>query len=255
MSGLRQRGSRIAARGLVDNLFYSAAGRWNLYRCTRCPSAYLDPRPNEASIGKVYDVYYTHATGRAREEQRASGGLRGLKLALTHGYVNARFGTRRQPSSPLGIWVARLSPLRRQKRDAEFRFLPRPGPDQCLLDVGCGNGDYLRNAVDAGWQAVGIDADEKAVEVARQRRFEARLGGIELFAGQAACFDAITLSHVLEHLHDPAMFPRAVHRLLKSGVWCSSTRRISRVAERGAGASTGGVWKHPGTWPSSAGRR
>lgn len=221
-------------RDLFDNVFFSAAGRWNLYRCTRCHSAYLDPRPDEASIGKAYEVYYTHATGRAREERRASGGLRALKLALTHGYVNARYGTRRQPSSPLGTWVARLSPVRRQKRDAEFRFLPRPGPGQRLLDVGCGNGDYLRNAGDAGWQAVGIDADEKAVEVARQQGLEARLGGIELFAGQADCFDAITLSHVLEHLHDPAMFLRAVHRLLKPGgvVFVDTPNIESRGARR-----------------------
>lgn len=209
-------GRELLHRGLVDNVFFSAAGRWNLYRCTRCQSAYLDPRPNEASIGKAYDVYYTHASDHARKERRSSsGGLRMLKLALTHGYVNGRYGTRREPSSSLGFWLARLLPLRRQKRDAEFRFLPRPSPGQCLLDIGCGNGDYLRNAGDAGWRAVGIDADDKAVDVARRRGLDARLGGIDLFAGQVECFDAITLSHVLEHLHDPAMFLRDVHRLLK----------------------------------------
>ena len=172
---------------------------------------------NEARIGRAYAVYYTHASGRAREERRSAGGLRSLKLALPHGYVNARYGTQRQPSSPLGVWLARLTPLRRQKRDAECRFLPRPTRGQRLLDVGCGNRDYLRHASDAGWQAVGIDADEKAVDVARPRGLEARLGGIELFAGQTACFEAITLSHVLEHLHDPERFLRAVHRLLQPG--------------------------------------
>ncbi len=227
-------GRELLHRELVDNVFLSAAGRWNLYLCTRCHSAYLDPRPNEASIGRAYAVYYTHASGRVREQRRASGGLRSLKLALTHGYVNARYGTQRQPSSPLGAWLARLSPLRRQKRDAEFRFLPRPDPGQRLLDVGCGNGDYLRNAVDAGWQAVGIDADEVAVDVARQRGLEAQLGGIELFAAQAACFDAITLSHVLEHVHDPVMFLRAVHRLLKPGgvVFVDTPNIQSRGARR-----------------------
>ena len=227
-------GRELLHRDLVDNVFFSAAGRWNLYRCTRCHSAYLDPRPDEASIGRAYDVYYTHAAGRAREERRAAGGMRALKLALTHGYVNARYGTRRQPSSPLAIWLARLSPVWRQKRDAEFRFLPRPLPGQRLLDVGCGNGDYLRNAGDAGWEAVGIDADERAVDIARQRGLDARPGGIESFAGQAGCFDAITLSHVLEHLHDPATFLRAVHRLLKPGgvVFVDTPNIQSRGARR-----------------------
>jgi len=210
-------GREMLHQDLVDNVFFAAAGRWSLYRCTHCHSAYLDPRPNEASIGKAYGVYYTHSTDHARGERRAPSGLRALKLALTHGYVNARYGTQRQPASPLGVWVARLSPVRRQKRDAEFRFLPRPSPGQRLLDVGCGNGDYLRHAGDAGWQAVGIDADEKAVDVARRRGLDARLGGIELFADEAECFDAVTLSHVLEHLHDPARLLRAAHRLLKPG--------------------------------------
>lgn len=221
-------------QNLVDNVFFTAAGRWNLHRCTRCQSAYLDPRPNEASIGKAYGVYYTHSADHSRGKRHASGGLRSLKRALTHGYVNARYGTRRQPASRLGVWVARISPMRRQKRDAEFRYLPKPDTGQRLLDVGCGNGDYLANAADAGWQVVGIDADPAAVAVATQRGLDARLGGIELFAEQSSCFDAITLSHVLEHLHDPVGLLRAVHRLLKPGgvVFIDTPNIQSRGARR-----------------------
>jgi SAM-dependent methyltransferase len=43
------------------------------------------------------------------------------------------------------------------------------------------------------------------------------VAGIDLFTGESGCFDAITLSHVLEHLHDPRQFIHAVHRLLKPG--------------------------------------
>ncbi|MDE1894806.1 MAG: class I SAM-dependent methyltransferase [Xanthomonadaceae bacterium] len=227
-------GRELLHRDLVDSVFCAAAGRWTLYRCTRCLSAYLDPRPSQASIGRAYAVYYTHATERGREARRPAGGLRALGLALSHGYVNARYGTRRQPSSRLGPWLAPLLPTRRQKRDAEFRFLPRPRPGQRLLDVGCGNGDYLRHAADAGWRAVGIDADQQAVDVARQRGMDARLGGIELFAGQAGCFDAITLSHVLEHVHEPAEFLQAVHRLLRPGgvVFLDTPNIQSRGARR-----------------------
>lgn len=199
---------------LGDNVFFVAPGRWNLYRCSRCSSAYLDPRPNKASIGRAYGVYYTHAV---RPQRHRTGLLRHLQLALTNGYLNAHYGTRRRPASRLGIWVARMLPVRRQKRDAEFRFLPKPPGGQRLLDIGCGNGDFLANARDAGWDAIGIDADPEAVVIARQRGLDVSTGSIELFAGQTDCFDAITLSHVLEHLHDPGQMMRAVHRLLKPG--------------------------------------
>jgi 2-polyprenyl-3-methyl-5-hydroxy-6-metoxy-1,4-benzoquinol methylase len=227
-------GRQLLHRDLVDNVFFTAAGRWSLYRCTRCHSAFLDPRPDQASIGRAYGVYYTHDAKPSRDERKPPRGLRALKLALTHGYTNTHFGTRREPVSRLGLWLARVSPLRRQKRDAEFRYLPRPDPGQRLLDVGCGNGDYLANAADAGWQATGVDADEQAVAVASQRGLDARVGGIELFAGEAGCFDAVTLSHVLEHLHDPAALLHAVQRLLKPGgvVFIDTPNIDSRGARR-----------------------
>jgi len=202
---------------LVDNAFFVAPGRWTLYRCMNCSSAYLDPRPSEASIGKAYGVYYTHTVDGPRDTRGQPGAVRHLKMALTNGYLNSRYGTQRQPATWLGIWVAKLLPLRRQKRDAEFRYLPKPGPGQRLLDIGCGNGDFLANARDAGWEVLGIDTDPKAVAVAKQRGLDVRTGGIDLFAGGSGCFDAITLSHVLEHLHDPRQFIHAVHRLLKPG--------------------------------------
>ncbi|GAB2558011.1 hypothetical protein GCM10027065_31370 [Rhodanobacter koreensis] len=219
---------------LVDNAFFVAPGCWTLYRCMHCRSAYLDPRPSEASIGRAYGVYYTHTADGVRDTRSQRGAVRHLKMALTNGYLNSRYGTRRQPASGLGVWVAKILPLRRQKRDAEFRYLPKPGPGQRLLDIGCGNGDFLANARDAGWDVVGIDTDPKAVAVAKQRGLDVRVGGIDLFAGESDGFDAITLSHVLEHLHDPRQFIRAVHRLLKPGgvIFVDTPNIESRGARR-----------------------
>lgn len=227
-------GRELLQRDLVDNAFFVAPGRWTLYRCTHCRSAYLDPRPSEASIGKAYGVYYTHSVDGSRTTPGKPGIVNRLKQALNNGYVNSRYGTRRQPSSEHGAWLAKLLPLRRQKRDAEFRYLPKPRPGQRLLDIGCGNGDFLVNARDAGWDVVGIDPDAKAVAVAAQRGLEVGTGSIELFAGASGCFDAITLSHVLEHLHEPLPFIRSVHRLLKAdGVLFVDTPNIeSRGARR-----------------------
>jgi 2-polyprenyl-3-methyl-5-hydroxy-6-metoxy-1,4-benzoquinol methylase len=224
----------LLQQDLVDNAFFVAPGRWTLYRCTQCNSAYLDPCPTAASIGNAYGVYYTHSADGPRTTSNKPGIVRHLKLALTNGYVNSRYGTRRQPASRVGVWLAKVLPLRRQKRDAEFRYLPKPRPGQRLLDIGCGNGDFLVNARDAGWDVVGIDPDPKAVAAAKQRDLEVSVGSIELFATESGCFDAITLSHVLEHLHEPVQFIQAVHRLLKPGgvIFIDTPNIESRGARR-----------------------
>lgn len=202
---------------LVDNVFFVAAGYWQLYRCMQCRSAYLDPRPDAASIGKAYETYYTHtSTGERTESSKAS--VRGrLKRRLSNGYVNDRYGSARLPASVWGIRLARFLPRRRQKLDAAFRYLPKPRPGQKLLDIGCGNGDFLANARDAGWDVTGIDPDPKAVATAAQRGFDVRMGSVESLAELSNCFDAITISHVLEHVHCPGQIVRAIARLLKPG--------------------------------------
>jgi 2-polyprenyl-3-methyl-5-hydroxy-6-metoxy-1,4-benzoquinol methylase len=201
---------------LVDNVFFVAAGRWQLYRCMQCRSAYLDPRPDAASIGKAYEIYYTHVANGRKDSDMARNSKR-LKARLSNGYANDRYGTARQPASPWGKWLARFLPHQRQKLDAAFRYLPKPLPGQTLLDIGCGNGDFLANARDAGWKVAGIDPDPRAVATAAQRGFDVRVGSIESLEAMSDCFDAITISHVLEHVHCPREVVRAIARLLKPG--------------------------------------
>ena len=200
---------------LVDNVFFVAPGHWTLYRCAQCKNAYLDPRPDQASIGKAYGTYYTHAAGETRTGSGNSGPLHRLKLRLSNGYMNQRYGTRREPASQSGRWLAKLLPRQRQRLDVEFRYLPKPRVGQTLLDIGCGNGDFLLNAREAGWSVTGIDPDPKAVAVATQRGLDVSVGSVESLTGWSGCYDAITLSHVLEHVHEPRLVVQAIHRLLK----------------------------------------
>jgi SAM-dependent methyltransferase len=86
-----------------------------------------------------------------------------------------------------------------------------------VLDVGCGNGEFLRASSDAGWRSLGCDPDPKTVQRARAGGFEVRLGGIEAWADAGASFDAVTLNHVIEHLHDPLGEIAQAWRLLKPG--------------------------------------
>jgi predicted SAM-dependent methyltransferase len=63
----------------------------------------------------------------------------------------------------------------------------------------------------------GLEPDPKAAEVARQRGVEVTVGTVDMLTSDANCFDVITLSHVIEHVHEPKQLLQAVHRLLKPG--------------------------------------
>src|SRR3546814_10135396 len=54
------------------------------------------------------------------------------------------------------------SPIR-QEQDHRARHLPAPAhPGMHLLDIGCGNGEFLNNARSAGWNVRGIEPDNLA---------------------------------------------------------------------------------------------
>ena len=51
---------KILHSDLIDNAFRVAPGKWALWKCAMCSGAYLDPRPNPATIHLAYANYYTH---------------------------------------------------------------------------------------------------------------------------------------------------------------------------------------------------
>ncbi|MDE2293814.1 MAG: class I SAM-dependent methyltransferase [Elusimicrobia bacterium] len=201
---------------LEDRTHFCAPGRWTLRACGRCACAYLDPRPNEASIARAYSGYYTH-DGDA--EPAPSGRLGRLRLAARNGHLRSVWGVRREPASGMlgALLVRGPVVLARLIDQGELRGLPRPGGGRLLLDVGCGNGRFLRLAQEAGWRGRGIDFDAGAVEAARRQGLDASVGGVEALAGEADRYDAVTLSHVVEHVHDPRALLAACRRLLKPG--------------------------------------
>jgi 2-polyprenyl-3-methyl-5-hydroxy-6-metoxy-1,4-benzoquinol methylase len=101
--------------------------------------------------------------------------------------------------------------------DAQYRFLPKPFDGQCLLDVGCGNGDFLVNAKEVGWIALGIEPDVEAAKTAKKRDCDVIIGDIDCLERCSNKYDVITISHVIEHVHEPRNFLKSVKRLLKEG--------------------------------------
>jgi 2-polyprenyl-3-methyl-5-hydroxy-6-metoxy-1,4-benzoquinol methylase len=110
-----------------------------------------------------------------------------------------------------------MFPSVRRRIDAQFRWLPKPAVGQTLLDIGCGNGAFLHTAKEAGWRVTGLDPDRKACEIAGKSGLDIIYGGLGVLANANEQFDAITLSHVIEHVHDPQQTFRTIFRLLRPG--------------------------------------
>jgi len=201
--------------GLQDRVFFCAPGVWTMYRCLACNSGYLDPRPTPGTIALAYSSYFTHATSKPPVEALST--MRRLRRAMANGYRNARFELNRTPSIALGAWMARFLPGYRAILDTEVRHLPKAWAGAKLLDVGCGNGEFLELATVMGWQADGLDFDPQAVDVARRHGCAVYQGGIEVLRDRAEYYDVVTLSHVIEHVHDPSALLADCFRLLRPG--------------------------------------
>ncbi len=199
--------------GLTDRLFGCAPGTWTLQRCIGCGSAYLDPRPTEDSILLAYSDYYTHDDALGRPIVR----FQGVRDSLANGYLNVRYGTTLRPASRLGPAFAALFPLRRAKSDREVRHLTRPKTGGTVLDVGCGNGDFLAQAQQAGWRALGVDLDPAAVASCRRAGLSATVGTIETVDLPRGSLDAVTFGDVIEHLHRPRAALARAYELLRPG--------------------------------------
>jgi SAM-dependent methyltransferase len=203
---------RVLYAGLRDRAFRAAPGSWTLVRCQDCRSAYLDPRPTPETIELAYRSYYTHGPTSLPAE------VGSLREGLANDYRRARWGYAQGPAIPGGRLIPRVAPSRGALVDREVRHLPAK-PGGRLLDVGCGSGAFLAQMAALGWRAEGIDPDPAAVAGAREAGLEVTQGTLADLdpAEHAGAFDAITLSHVIEHLHDPAENLRRINLLLRPG--------------------------------------
>ena len=103
---------------------------------------------------------------------------------------------------------------------AFFNFFPRKMKGK-LLDIGCGDGVFMRYAKEAGFDVYGIDFDEKSVKIAKSNlKIETIYHmSLEEFFDYARekflYFDVITFFEVLEHQDNPRKFLSIVKCLLK----------------------------------------
>lgn len=95
-------------------------------------------------------------------------------------------------------------------------LMPRKSSPATVLDVGCGAGEFLTAAKDAGYEVEGIDISQAAVAMCVERGLTARAANYVTDQVKGD-LDIITMWDVLEHLPNPASFIGRTSELLKDG--------------------------------------
>jgi 2-polyprenyl-3-methyl-5-hydroxy-6-metoxy-1,4-benzoquinol methylase len=198
--------------GLRDRVF-SVPGVWSIARCPQasCGLLWLNPMPSQEDVHRVYESYYTHVA-----PPRRRGALGRLLAAAKRGYVANHFDYQATGlDRALGL-LAWLYPGRPAELDFSVMWLHGERRGR-LLDIGAGSGWLIENMNALGWKAEGLDFDPRAVELARARGLTVHRGGLLEAGFEPESFDAVTMSHNIEHVHDPVAWLAEARRVLRPG--------------------------------------
>ncbi|WP_300665448.1 class I SAM-dependent methyltransferase, partial [Fluviicola sp.] len=113
-------------------------------------------------------------------------------------------------------YLAYLLPVKRNNIDFKVFYLDAV-PQGRVLDFGCGNGTLLDNLKAVGWECYGLDVDPKAVAYCQQKGLNVSIGDIPSQNYPDDFFDAITINHVIEHVHEVDELLKSCHQKLKKG--------------------------------------
>lgn len=86
-----------------------------------------------------------------------------------------------------------------------------------LLDIGCGRGEALVAAAQAGWEAIGVEPSAEFAAAGRALGVEIVNGTVADLTEPEHSFDLVMLSGVLEHVYDPLEMLRAARSYLQAG--------------------------------------
>jgi 2-polyprenyl-3-methyl-5-hydroxy-6-metoxy-1,4-benzoquinol methylase len=162
---------------------YTVSGKlFEIAACASCTLAFTQDVPDAESIGPYYksENYISH-----------SNTSRGLVNGIYHAVRKRTLAVKRK------------------------LIISATGKQQgSLLDVGSGTGAFVQEMKQHGWQVTGLEPDADARAVAASD-YQVQLTDIsEFYQLPAGKFDAITLWHVLEHVHDLHAYVQQLRNLL-----------------------------------------
>ena len=154
---------------------------YSIVCCSSCSFSYLNPQPTALELEKIYETYYGE-TSESQETERHLHFRRPVFEELVS-FINSRRGS-----------------------------------DSTLVDIGCGNGDFISIAREHGWNVSGAEISGPAVEYGVSKRgLNILQSSLIEFPFESAKFEVATILDVLEHLPNPKSTLKEIYRVLKPG--------------------------------------
>ena len=167
-------------------------GRWNIGECETCGFAQVDPLPLQESRAECYSEEKV-----VERNIKQKSGLQKFSRTMKRLF--------RQAAGWDKSWIF---------YDKLRRCL---SPGSKILDVGCGDGSFLRKAKE-DFNCTGIEISDYLASLARkQEGIKAITGNFLSTDFRDEKYDAITLISLLEHLEDPERAARKCFGLLNKG--------------------------------------
>lgn len=165
---------------IVPDRHYGIEGNYNLVKCKSCGLVFMSPMPNQDIITQMYpeDTYYSYQE---------------------FNYIRTTSKSR----------LAQLL-LRHKTKDPFFKEKGN------FLDIGCGSGAYLQLMQKDGWKTYGVEINQKAALLGKQK-YSLNIFGGELIEANFPdnFFDYIRLNHSFEHLLNPDEVLDEIYRIIK----------------------------------------
>ncbi|MBE9013389.1 class I SAM-dependent methyltransferase [Pseudanabaenaceae cyanobacterium LEGE 13415] len=120
-----------------------------------------------------------------------------------------------------------------------------------ILEIGCGEGYFLELVTQAGYQALGLDFNTTAIQVAQARGLNAQCWDLKALKEHRSQqkFDRVAFFHVLEHIEDLDSFFADLTLLTTEGASlhfsCPNTRRYSTHLVEGNRLADRDFWDYP----------
>jgi predicted SAM-dependent methyltransferase len=170
--------------------------KFKIVECNNCGLIFTNPRPNKTEIKSYYTSDYY-------ENKDFTITYNNIKIKGAPFVVRSYFKFRNK--------------LERNKLFEKVKRVENNiGRQGKIVDVGCGNGDFLGLMELRDWQCLGIEISDFMSEYAMQKY------GIDVFNGELEeanllpdSVDVITFWHSLEHLYDPIKTLRGSYEILK----------------------------------------
>ena len=189
----------LSPPGAPSEIFIRTPGREGhfVYRkCRECGFVFLSPRPDEQEMRTYYSPEY-------------------------YGEGAHKFWR--------WLEAVRLYFVQRRVRRVQ-EYFPRPGT---VIDIGCGQGTFLRLLQEQGWECHGTELNEESASRARRSGIPVAVGEFDKRQFLPETIDLISLWQVIEHLPDPLKTLSALRPLLKKGgIVAISTPNIDSVQAR-----------------------